>query len=100
MNINLDEMDKAYILYDFEANTYGIVGELPEYRELTAGSDDQTLAVCDISHWTQADLDEFDSLEAGDRAGIIENLEFGVFANEMREHGSGAGIVFGMGGRK
>lgn len=98
MNINLDETDEAILLYDHDKNTWVVLGGLPDHRDLKAEAEDtQTLSVYDISHWTQADLDEFDSLDAGDRAGIIEKLDE---INDYETPDSGYGLVFGMWSRK
>lgn len=99
MNINLNKMETAFLIYDHDKNTWFVSGELPDHRDLKAEAEDtQTLSVYDISHWTQTDLDEFDSADAGDRAGIIENLD--EINDDYDTPDSGYGLVFGMGGWK
>ena len=84
-DINLDEMDKAYLVYDNRFGYYEVLGELPEGVSLTAGELENEFAVCDISHWTHDDLMQFDDMMSGDQYAIIENLELGVFAEQMRK---------------
>lgn len=98
-DIDLDKMEKAYIAYDNRTGYFEILAELPAGVTLTAGELENEFAVCDISHWTQDDLVEFMDHSSGDQYSIIENLEFGVFAEEMREHNSNLGLAFGMGSK-
>lgn len=82
--MNLDTMERAYLLYDLQAGYFLIVESLPDGFRPTAGELENTHAICDISHWTQADLDEFSGLDSADQCAIIEQLELAVFARETR----------------
>lgn len=82
--MNLDTMERAYLLYDLQASYFLIVESLPDGFRPTAGELENTHAICDISHWTQADLDEFAGLDSGEQYAIVEQLELAVFAQEMR----------------
>ena len=82
--MNLDTAEHAYILYGLQDEGYLILDHLPTGSRLTAGELENTHAICDISHWTQANLDEFAGLDTGDQYAIIEQLELAVFGNEMR----------------
>lgn len=97
---SIDKWEQAFLFYNLEDNTWVAYETLPPNYSLTAGEEENTHAFVDISHWTQADLDEFDKSEELQRLAIIESLEFTEFSKQMREHGSGAGIVFGIGGNK
>ena len=82
--MTLDEMEHAYIRYALYDTDYLILSHLPTGVRLTAGELDNAYAICDISHWTQADLDEFALLDRDDQYAIIEQLELAVFAQEMK----------------
>lgn len=82
--MNLDTMEHAYLLYDLQASYFLIVESLPDGFRPTAGELENTHAICDISHWTQADLDEFSEMGTGDQYAIVEQLELAVFAQEMK----------------
>jgi len=82
--MNLDTMERAYLLYDLQNEGYLILDHLPTGSHLTAGELENTHAICDISHWTQADLDEFAEMGTGDQYAIVEQLELAVFAQEMK----------------
>jgi len=82
--VNLDTMEHAYLLYGLRGEGYHILDHLPKGSRLTAAELDNTHAICDISHWTQDDLDEFSEMETGDQYAIVEQLELAVFAQEMR----------------
>lgn len=82
--MNLDSMERAYLLYDLQNEGYLILDHLPTGSRLTAGELENTHAICDISHWTQADLDEFSEMGTGDQYAIVEQLELAVFAQEMK----------------
>lgn len=86
LTVNLDTMERAYLLYDLQNEGYLILDHLPTGSHLTAGELDNTHAICDISHWTQADLDEFAGLDSGDQYAIVEQLELAVFAQETRRN--------------
>jgi hypothetical protein len=93
MTTNLDLMEKAYMKYRLHQDEYGILppyeilDHLPDGISLTAGELDNDYAVCDISHWTQEDLEEFDAMGAGDQFAVIEAIEFGEFARGLRGEG-------------
>ena len=82
--MNLDTMERAYLLYDLQNEGYLILDHLPDGSRLTAGELENTHAICDISHWTQDDLDEFAEMGTGDQYAIVEQLELAVFARETR----------------
>lgn len=84
MRVNLDTMERAYLLYDLQAGYFLIVESLPDGFRPTAGELENTHAICDISHWTQDDLDEFSEMGTGDQYAIVEQLELAVFARETR----------------
>ena len=86
MNVNLDTMEHAYLLYDLQNEGYLILDHLPTGSRLTAGELENTHAICDISHWTQDDLDEFAEMGTGDQYAVVEQLELAVFAQEMRRN--------------
>lgn len=81
--MNLDKMPQAYLWYWLGDGRYEVFATLPEGVTLTAGEIENDFAVCDISHWTQDDMNEFDSLDEADRFAIVESLEFGEFARKM-----------------
>lgn len=82
--MNLDATERAYLLYHLNSSRFLILESLPDGAHLTAGELGSSYAICDISHWTQADLEEFSGLDMGDQYAIIEQLELSVFANEMK----------------
>ena len=84
--MTLDEMEHAYIRYALYDTDYLILSHLPTGVRLTAGELDNAYAICDISHWTQADLDEFAGLDSGDQYAIVEQMEFALFAQETRRN--------------
>lgn len=94
--MNLNNIDQAFLFYNLEDNTWIAYETLPVNYSLTAGEDENTHAFVDISHWTQADLDEFDKSDELQRLAIIESLEFTEFSKQMREHESNIGLAFGM----
>jgi hypothetical protein len=82
--MNLNTMGRAYLLYGLQDGDYLVLDYLPDGSRLTAGELNNTHAICDISHWTQADLDEFSEMGTGDQYAIVEQLELAVFAQETR----------------
>lgn len=85
--MNLDSMERAYIRWHLDTGAYEILERLPEGTSVTAGELDNEYAICDISHWTQADLEDFDEHATDDQFEIIEALEFGEFARGLRGEG-------------
>jgi hypothetical protein len=77
-------MEHAYLLYGLQEGDYLVLDCLPTGSHLTAGELENTHAICDISHWTQDDLDEFAEMGTGNQYAIVEQLELAVFAQEMK----------------
>jgi len=83
----INDMPTCFLSVDLATGEWVVQEHLPTGVALTAGEDDNDYAIVDISHWTQDDLDAFDSMELGDRLPIVESLEFGEFAKQLRRKG-------------
>lgn len=81
---NINEWEQAFLFYSLQDDIWLAYETLPENYSLTAGEEDNDYAFVDISHWTQYDLDLFDSADSGERLSIVESLEFSEFAKEVK----------------